>query len=132
MGMIRDDSVMHRIRGGARVFSVTVTWALENGIVTADSMESRGYGIGRRSSFAIFRFRKKDIVALILIAVLFSVTLYGMISGAVTTVYYPAVQMPSASPFSVTAYVAYAVLVFLPTAQETGERIQWKYLQSKI
>ena len=37
---------------------------LENGIITADSMTARGYGIGRRSRFSLFRWRRGDALLL--------------------------------------------------------------------
>ena len=43
-----------------RALSVTVTWALENAVVTADSMKSRGYGLPGRTAFARQRFDGRD------------------------------------------------------------------------
>ena len=48
MGLFREDNFIDDIRGYMRIFSILATWALENGIITADSMTARGYGIGRR------------------------------------------------------------------------------------
>lgn len=132
MGLIKEDSIPDRIRGGASVFSVMVTWALENGITTADSMEARGYGIGKRSAFAIFRFHKKDALALAVIVLLFAVTLLGIALDAAAFVYYPTIEMHEMRPLSYLTYGAYAALSFLPTLFDVGERIKWKYLQSKI
>ena len=115
-----------------RVFSVTVTWALETGILTADSMEARGYGEGKRSSFAIFRFYRKDGYALAVIAVLFLITVYGIATESVAFQYYPTVLSHEQTLTSILTYGAYMTLVFLPTAAEAGEKIKWKYLQSKI
>ena len=50
------------IVGGGRVFSATATWALEYGIVTAASMEARGYGVGRRTRYSPYAFKHADIV----------------------------------------------------------------------
>ena len=40
------------------------TWSLENAIETADSMKSRGYGLPGRTAFSIFRFDRRDKLAL--------------------------------------------------------------------
>ncbi|MBQ7930299.1 MAG: cobalt transport protein, partial [Clostridia bacterium] len=74
LGLYKDDNLIDRFRGGMRIFDVLVTWGLENGIITADSMTARGYGIGKRSHFSIFRFRRSDIVLLISTAFLLGVT----------------------------------------------------------
>lgn len=43
---------------------VLLTWSLEEGLQTADSMKARGYGTGRRSSYSPYRWRPKDGAAL--------------------------------------------------------------------
>ncbi|MBO5273135.1 MAG: energy-coupling factor transporter transmembrane protein EcfT, partial [Clostridia bacterium] len=50
-GQYKDGSIADTVKSDLRVFSVMITWALENGIVTADSMEARGYGTGKRTSW---------------------------------------------------------------------------------
>ncbi len=131
MGMIRDDGIVSRIRGGIRVFSVTLTWALENGIVTADGMAARGYGSGRRTSFAIYRFYRRDGIIISVIGVLFLAVAVGILSGAVSYQYYPTFSIRHDLTAMLT-YGTYAVLVALPSAIEAGESMKWKYLQSKI
>ncbi len=132
IGLYKEDNVIDGVKGGARVFSVMVTWALENGIITADSMEARGYGIGRRTSFAIYRFRKKDVIFLLFSAVLFGLSLYAVITGGYQFDYYPTVGTVSASPVSVIGFVAFGLLSILPSAILLFEDIRWKYYQSKI
>ena len=53
-GQYNTESFGDRIKSGARVFSVMVTWALENGVITADSMTARGYGAMKRSRYKSF------------------------------------------------------------------------------
>ena len=43
-------SVWQRVRRAVTIFSIMVTWALENAIETADSMKSRGYGLRQPDS----------------------------------------------------------------------------------
>ncbi len=47
MGLYAGDNYMDKARGAARVFSILLTWSLENAIDTAASMRARGYGIKR-------------------------------------------------------------------------------------
>ena len=44
LGINKDDNAIDRIKGSLNIFSATLTWGLENGIITADSMAARGYG----------------------------------------------------------------------------------------
>lgn len=130
LGLYREDNVIDGIRGKLRVFSVMVTWALENGIVTADSMSARGYGIGKRTRFSVFRMQAADAVLLItsvLLAFVALVTLSGL-----EYEYYPVLSFPYITPWGIIGYSAFAVLTLLPTVTEIKEEIKWKYLRSRI
>jgi len=132
LGLYSDADIPDAIRGGTRVFSVMVTWALENGIVTADSMEARGYGIGRRTNFALCRFRRSDGILLILILVMLGITAAGSLAGALGFAYYPAVKSVTATVMGLLSYISYAALALLPSAMSLCEEIKWRYLKSKI
>ena len=132
MGLYRDDHIACRMRGGARVFSVMLTWALENGIVTADSMTARGYGIGRRTHFTVHRFRRADAYLLGFVLLLSVLAGTAACMGRFEVVYYPTFMMPSVDVWSVVGYVAYGILCLIPTGLEIWEVCRWKFLQSKI
>ncbi|MDT2759344.1 energy-coupling factor transporter transmembrane component T [Enterococcus xiangfangensis] len=55
---------IYKIRQAFRIFSIMVTWALENAIKTADSMKARGYGLKGRTAFSLYRFDLRDGVIL--------------------------------------------------------------------
>ena len=130
LGLYREDNLIDRIRGGMRVFSVMVTWTLENGVITADSMAGRGYGLGRRSHFTIFRWRREDVLLLISTLLLTALTLWGL--HARSFVYYPAI---SASPVDVrvaVGFAAYGLLTLLPVLITGKEALRWHCLRSGI
>ena len=60
----KNGSVFRRVGNAVKIFSIMVTWSLENAIETADSMRSRGYGLPRRTAFSIYRFDDRDKTAL--------------------------------------------------------------------
>lgn len=132
LGLYKEDNIIDRFRGGLRVFSVMVTWTLENGIITADSMTARGYGVGGRTHFSIFRFQKKDALLLCVVATLFALTCVSLGNGAMDFSYYPAIAWGQVTPWTYVGYFAYGSLVLLPTLMEVEETIKWNYLQSKI
>jgi energy-coupling factor transport system permease protein len=132
LGLYKDDNLIDRFRGGMRIFDVLVTWGLENGIITADSMTARGYGIGKRSHFSIFRFRRSDIVLLISTAFLLGVTVLSIGSGSMDFTYYPAMRPTGYSHTALVGYIAYGILILIPTILEAEETIKWTFLQSKI
>ena len=132
LGFYKDDNFIDRAKGGLRVFSVMVTWALENGIVTADSMAARGYGIGKRSQFSLFRFRKSDAFLLCFILLLGAMCIVSIALGSLDFAFYPSVKWTTLTPMAIMGYLSYGVLVLLPTILEAEEIIKWKYLKSKI
>lgn len=132
LGLYKEDNVIDRVRGGLRVFSVLVTWALEGGIVTADSMAARGYGIGRRTHFSDFSFRKDDACLLLVILSLGGACITAMALGALDVAFYPRIVWADFGGIALMGYLSYAIVVFLPTFLEMEERIRWKCLRSKI
>ena len=112
--------------------SVMVSWALENGIITADSMSARGYGAGRRSRFAIFGWRTADVFLAVLCAALGGITAACMGIGHLAFEWYPAIVSPGTSVPAITAYIAYALLCAIPTVLQIREEARWRSLQSEI
>lgn len=67
-----------RLSPGLSQISILLSWSMEDGLDTADSMKSRGYGVSRRSSFSIYRFTRHDVFALAFITfcTVFSIAAY--------------------------------------------------------
>jgi len=132
LGLYREDNVFDRIRGGLRVFSVLITWALENGITTADSIAARGYGSHKRTYYSLFRFEAADGFFLGITLFLTAFPLCGMAFGFLQFTFYPEILFPALQPLTALSYAAFLLLSLLPTLNETEELIRWNYLQSKI
>ena len=127
-GLYKEDNLPDRIRGGMRIFSVMVTWALENGITTADSMVARGYGLQKRSRYALFTWKKGD-VALTVSSLLLSILCFIFLQGAQLT-FYPALRFtPGAYP-PVYGYLCYTSLMLIPLIIHVKEAIRWRCLMS--
>ena len=123
--------LVHRIRCAGAILSVMVTWALENGIDTADSMKSRGYGLPGRTAFSIYRFDKRDKQALIFLLFLGIAVLAGAALEGLTWRYFPSVKW-STSPLSLCVLVAYAALCAFPIILDRKEDRKWNALRSNI
>lgn len=131
MGLYKDDTAIDKIRGGIRVVSVMVTWALENGVITADSMTARGYGVGKRSRFAIFSWRKADYLLLGISLILGLLSCVPMFLGQLSYTWYPLIWAPS-SAFKYVSYIGFAVLSLIPDYLQIKEEAKWKSLTSAI
>ena len=132
MGLYKNDNFIDKVKGGLHIFSIMVTWGLENGIVTADSMSARGYGIGKRSRFVIFKWRSEDIIFLLTVLILSVLFVIGITINDLSFTWYPRIILPSSSPMTTGLYLVYAILVFIPTIINIKEALVWKSLQSKI
>ncbi len=132
LGVYNEDNIIDKTKSSVRVFSVMVTWALENGIITADSMSARGYGVTKRTHFSIFKFKKSDLILLVSSLLLFGLTLVSIGAGALDFEFYPSIKMAKTSALSIIGYLSYALLAFLPTFIDAKENIKWQFLRSKI
>ena len=126
LGLYREENLLDQCRGGLKVFSVMTTWALENGVITADSMAARGYGLLRRSHFRKERFNARDGVLTALSLLLAGLTLWGMRQ----TTFYPRLVSDPMTLRSWTGYVAYAALMALPHIFQAKEAMAWRWWNS--
>lgn len=130
LGLYDDGNLIDAVRGRARMLSILITWTLENGIITAESMESRGYGSGRRTSFAEYRIHAADIGMIISCIALTALTAVGVrLSEAV---YYPSLSMNLLTPPGIAGAAAFTALSVLPLILDGAEVIRWRCLLSKI
>lgn len=130
LGLYKEDNVIDRIKGAMRIFSVMVTWVLENGIVTADSMTARGYGIGRRSRFSIFSWKSWDKLLLFLSCMFSLFTIYCLKDSSFS--FYPCFEAPVLNTKTIIGYISYFALSLLPTIIHIKEAAKWRFLRSKI
>lgn len=130
LGLYKEDNIVDRMKGGMRIFSVMVTWVLENGIITADSMTARGYGIGKRSRFSIFSWKAQDVLLLIL-SMMLAISSFLLLRNTGFT-YYPYFESPYLTFKTALGYAAYFLLSLLPTVIHVKEAAKWRFLRSKI
>ena len=131
-GLYREGHLIDDVRGGLRVFSILLTWALENGIITANSMEARGYGSGKRSSFTYFRWQIWDILLLLTVLVLTAAVISGIAAGVTEWQFYPVCVPPVRTPAYCGVLAAYALLAVLPLIHEGKEMQTWHCLRRNI
>ena len=113
-------------------FSATVSWAMEQSIVTADSMKSRGYGCEGRTTYAIYRFERRDGIALAVLAALFLGTLVPWLLGQVSWSFYPAMTGSILGIRQIISYVSFLGLCLMPLIIDLTEDFKWNSLRSKI
>ena len=130
LGLYDDGNLIDAVRGNARVLSILITWTLENGIVTAESMEGRGYGSGRRTSYAPYRLHGTDAVFMLLTALLTAIAVAG--TAHTSAVFYPELNFDLLNPWGIAGTAAFSLLSLLPLILNAKEAIRWRILSSKI
>ncbi|WP_302626135.1 energy-coupling factor transporter transmembrane component T [uncultured Eubacterium sp.] len=119
---------INKMRNGAYNFSITITWALENSVETADSMTARGYGVTKRTSYNHYKIEKRDVVVILWMAVLFVILCGALFRGEINTFYYPYIRVKG----NIIVYIIYFTLCVMPIIINIKEDIKWHRLKSKI
>ena len=126
------DGLWQRLRLGVRALSIVITWSLENGVETADSMRARGYGLPGRTAFSIYRLTERDRLALVWLMGWGSYVLCGALAGGLGWRYYPTLRGTAVTPLTASFLGAYLVLCFTPVILDWEEGRRWRRSASKI
>ena len=129
---VTSGSVLQRIKNGLTILSIVITWALENAIETADSMRSRGYGMTGRTAFSIYRLQRRDIYALICLALAAAYVITGSATGGIYWQYYPMASGELTGLYTISVFAVYLALCLMPLIINFWEELKWKSLTSKI
>ena len=121
-----------KITDGMTILSALTDWALEGGVVTGDSMRSRGYGSAKRTSFVVYRMTGIDSFLLVIQCVLILAVLGTALTGGTTATYTPDFYIAPVSGMHILGLVAYCAYLSIPTVLHIKEAIQWHISRSKI
>jgi energy-coupling factor transport system permease protein len=132
MGLYNDDSILDDIRSNIRVFSILITWALEGGITTADSMEARGFSLEKHTCYRKERLRLCDMLLLAVTAFLLAAVIWCALSGGFEYSFYPRTSVSFDGVKTASGLCAYALLSFMPVILKAEVSLKWKYLQRRV
>lgn len=118
----------HRVKRYLSSFSAVITLAMENSIITSDSMKARGYGCGKREYYNRFKITPADAVYIAVFTALFLLS----IIFKSDFIYYPDFIFPGLYSLNIVGYTAFFILAFIPFLFELKEGVKWKYSISKI
>jgi len=133
MGHGEDKGFFRKARQKLKEISILIAWSLEASIDTADSMTARGYGLHGRTSFHLFKFEKRDALAIVIGAVCGAACIAGCVFGIGRIYYYPVVR-PSNPDLDggvkILFYVLFALLAAIPFFYELYGEYQWRKYES--
>lgn len=122
---VRKGSVFSRLRTAVTLLSVLITWALDSGIETADSMKGRGYGLPERTAFSVYRFTARDRTMLLWLIFCGAALCAGWLAGGMAWQYYPRMAGAPCTPLTVLFTLMYLTLCLTPVAVNLVNDRQW-------
>jgi len=117
-----------QLRSGMTAISVLTSWALEGSVTTADSMNSRGYGTAKRTSFHNYRFTGVDGLIAAVLALSWTLTLAALLRGG-DVEFIPVIQVTPAQPHGI---ICYLIFLLTPAILNWKEDIKWYISRSGI
>lgn len=117
-----------RVRRFLSSFSAVITQSLENSIITADSMNARGFALKKRTRFSRFRFTAYDAGFSAFFVLLGTFICVGWFSFE----FYPVISIGRLNALNIMSVVLFAVMSLTPFAYEVKEGVKWKLSLSKI
>jgi energy-coupling factor transport system permease protein len=129
---VSSGNIISRINSGLSILSIMVTWALENGVETADSMRARGYGLRGRTAYSNYKFDTRDATLTAVIILMFAVTIVSIKKQIISITYFPAYVINDSGGLTIIIYTGYAVICLLPLILDIREDIIWRSLRLKI
>ena len=128
----KNGRLMQRLRNLARIFSILISRSLEESVNTADSMRSRGYGTGRRTSFSMFRYSLRDVLLTVLVIVPGGFVIISEIIGVSSFSFYPRIRFSGFDAMTLFQFISFGLICFLPVIYELTEDRKWRSLLSGI
>ena len=131
-GGAENASAKEKLSDGMITITVLTSLALEESVVTADSMNSRGYGTGRRSCYHSYRLTTGDIFAAVIFGVLCGLCIWALVKGFGMANYTPDLEIAPVKGQSAAGILVYGIFLLIPTILNLKEEIQWYISRSKI
>ncbi len=122
---IRRGGLVRRFRQFGKELSILISWSLEASIESADSMEARGYGLRRRTSFHLYRFTRFEALLLGTLLLPASLALLAVCLGRTSIWYYPAIVVKPPDAVQVLGFVGFGLAAMLPPALDLREVKRW-------
>lgn len=114
-----------RVKAGMSILFILMTWSMEEALQTADSMKARGYGLGKRSSFYIYRFYNRDVFFLLWFSALIVIFVIQGIVGLGKLEIYPQLEALSLATGENYLFVLVLLFLFTPHFMEGREFFKW-------
>ena len=117
-GAYIEKDFLSQVRTHLKAFSMLITWALESGIVRADSMKAKGYGSSEQSFYTEYHFGAGEIIRLIVVLALDAAIAVCLLLGGEFK-FYPTTDTNQFNKFIYIGGVLFLTLCLLPLMENT-------------
>ena len=118
-----DKDFIGKMRHGARRISILISWTLEKGIDSADSMKARGYGLSGRTSYNSYKFALKDTLFTVFTVVACAMLIY--VGTSYKANYNPVIEIPMPDALSLSFIILISLVLLTPTFYDLWEDRKW-------
>ena len=132
LGIFDTTTIKGKLKMATNVFSALISLSIENAIETADTMQARGYGNNKRSSYSLVLVKKFDIAFTLTVLIADLLIALLILNNNGNFYYYPAIKFEELNVLNIALYIGFALLCILPVIIHIVEDLKWKYLISKI
>lgn len=129
---MRTGGPVRRLRNGALLLRILMTWSLEDAMRTGDSMKARGYGTAVRTAYYPYRMDRRDRTMLSLLGALLLLALAGWREGWGVLTLYPRMEPIRLGPYEWAHFAIYALFAGMPILIEARERYRWRSSRPSI
>lgn len=120
----KEKSLPEKARQFTKELSILISWFLEESMERAISMESRGYGVKKRTSFFLFRWETKDSIVFVVLMLLYGITLWQLFTGAYQSTFFPEIRMTGLSWGGIVGSLSFGIAMLIPVVLEGIQKIQ--------
>jgi energy-coupling factor transport system permease protein len=122
-------SLSKRIRDSMKLMQITLTWTLEEGLQTADTMKARGYGSSSRTQFWPYVWQKQDLLFIAIVLISGTGCIIGWFSGLAEFEVYPTMPQSLSLHFlDGLLYACYLIYCIIPLLMEGRDWNKWRSL----
>lgn len=126
------NNFMGKISYYSTCLSAFTSYVLENGIDTADSFVSRGYGLSKRTTFTPIKFKKSDNILLLIEIIFSSLIIYFVYMGKYSFYFFPTISNFNINTISILSYVTLFIFISIPILIDLKEELFWHIYRQKI
>ncbi|MEY8350984.1 energy-coupling factor transporter transmembrane component T [Bacillus cereus] len=119
-------SFLERAKNGMKLLQVLLVCSLEDALQTADSMQARGFGVTKRSTYIRYQMSKQDWYIFVCLFVLFISCFILNYYGFGKLVIYPRIESLAFHLYDGILFVLFMSFISLPILMEGREWIWWR------